>query len=437
MRKSIYMGLCVLGYFMFGLAISLYTGHFGNLIFVWNVFLAYVPIVFAGILTGYVARGGKSRVFIVVFAVLWLLFFPNAPYLVTDLIYFGNSEYYISDALTVTYTTSILMWIKIIYIGTAVFFGPVMGLDSLYDMHRLVKSRKGGTAGANLCRRRGAPQRVCHLYRPDPAPKLLGRAPAAYASRQADGKPQPVFRPVFPGVCRIRSGDVPHLSGPDPVEGSGAEVTDYCDGRTSGRRQSMPFIDSPITIRGHEIRNRIAFAPTVKFFWSEEGGRVSKRSVRHYEDRAWGGAGLIVVEATCVAPDALLSVSQLGLWEDGQIAGHKDVADACRKHGAVTLVQIHHAGMEPPVFGRVAGISVRAVRRALPRYRGPGNAGFPDPSGRPAVHGRRPPRQTGGVRRRSAPRVPRISAQSVCKPRDEQAHGRIRRRYGQAVPPGL
>ena len=147
MRKIIYMGLCVLGYLLFGLAVALYTGHFGNLIFVWNIFLAYLPLVFAGILTGYVGRGGKSRFFIAFFAILWLLFFPNAPYLVTDLIYFGNAEYFISDALTVTYTTSVLMWVKIIYIGSAVFFGPIMGLDSLYDMHRLVKSRKGRVPG--------------------------------------------------------------------------------------------------------------------------------------------------------------------------------------------------------------------------------------------------------------------------------------------------
>jgi uncharacterized membrane protein len=80
--------------------------------------------------------GRKSRVFFVVFAVLWLLFFPQRPEnLVSDLIYFGNSEVHISDALTVTYTTSILIGIKIIYIGTAFFSCPVWA-RLLYDMPR-------------------------------------------------------------------------------------------------------------------------------------------------------------------------------------------------------------------------------------------------------------------------------------------------------------
>jgi 2,4-dienoyl-CoA reductase-like NADH-dependent reductase (Old Yellow Enzyme family) len=53
---------------------------------------------------------------------------------------------------------------------------------------------------------------------------------------------------------------------------------------------------------------------------------------------------LIVVEATCVTPTGRLAPSQLGLWEDSQIEGHRKIAEACHKHGAVVLVQIHHGG---------------------------------------------------------------------------------------------
>lgn len=111
----------------------------------------------------------------------------------------------------------------------------------------------------------------------------------------------------------------------------------------------MVTVDSALQIRNHMIKNRIAFAPTVKFFWSDPGGKVSARLIRHYEDRAEGGAGIIVVEATCVAPDALLSISQLGLWEDEQIEGHRKITDACGAYGAVTLLQIHHAGFDTPL----------------------------------------------------------------------------------------
>lgn len=53
---------------------------------------------------------------------------------------------------------------------------------------------------------------------------------------------------------------------------------------------------------------------------------------------------MIVVEATCVTPDGRLAPSQLGLWEDMQIEGHRKITEGCHKHGAIVLVQIHHGG---------------------------------------------------------------------------------------------
>ncbi len=54
----------------------LYTGRPTYLFLVWNLLLAMIPLALA-----LPARGGAGR-----FA-LWLLFFPNAPYLVTDLVH--------------------------------------------------------------------------------------------------------------------------------------------------------------------------------------------------------------------------------------------------------------------------------------------------------------------------------------------------------------
>ncbi len=57
---------------------------------------------------------------------------------------------------------------------------------------------------------------------------------------------------------------------------------------------------TPIRIGGKTLRNRITFAPTVKFDWTDESGIAIERFARHYEERAAGGAGLVVVEATAV-----------------------------------------------------------------------------------------------------------------------------------------
>lgn len=121
----------------------------------------------------------------------------------------------------------------------------------------------------------------------------------------------------------------------------------------------MKKSNTPIVIGTKTVKNRITFAPTVKFGWSDSSGRVTDRFVRHYEERAASGTGLICVEATCITPEGRLAPSQLGLWEDGQIEGHAAITRACRRYGAVMLVQLHHGGYNThPECGPSKGPSV-------------------------------------------------------------------------------
>ena len=106
----------------------------------------------------------------------------------------------------------------------------------------------------------------------------------------------------------------------------------------------MPGILDSVTIRGHEIRNRIVMPPIVCFGWSTEEGFPDERLIEHYRRRSASGIGLVIVEAVCVLPEGRLAVPQLGLWEDSQIAGLRRIADAIHEGGAVALVQLHHAG---------------------------------------------------------------------------------------------
>jgi len=121
----------------------------------------------------------------------------------------------------------------------------------------------------------------------------------------------------------------------------------------------MSLINTPIQIGTKSVKNRITFAPTVKFDWTDNSGIAIGRFARHYEDRARGGTGLICVEATCIDPCGRLAPSQLGLWNDAQIEGHRDITDACHRHGAVIIVQLHHGGYNThPECGPSKGPSV-------------------------------------------------------------------------------
>ena len=107
----------------------------------------------------------------------------------------------------------------------------------------------------------------------------------------------------------------------------------------------MNNLFSPIKIRNTIIKNRVVMPPMVCFGFGGDDGLATEKHISHYEARAKGGVGLIIIEATCIDKSGRLSPDQLGLWSDEQIPGFSRLAEICHQYGAKVLVQIHHAGM--------------------------------------------------------------------------------------------
>jgi len=57
----------------------------------WNLFLAWIPLVL-GYLLWSCARMRCPRIVLVLAAAIWLVFLPNAPYLLTDLVHAGTAN---------------------------------------------------------------------------------------------------------------------------------------------------------------------------------------------------------------------------------------------------------------------------------------------------------------------------------------------------------
>lgn len=110
----------------------------------------------------------------------------------------------------------------------------------------------------------------------------------------------------------------------------------------------MNRLFSEIKVRNIRIKNRIVMPPLVCFDYAKEDGLVTEKNVQHYEARAKGGVGLIIIEATCVNRSGRLANAQLGLWSDEHIGGFGKISAACHRYGAKVLVQIHHAGLKTP-----------------------------------------------------------------------------------------
>lgn len=112
----------------------------------------------------------------------------------------------------------------------------------------------------------------------------------------------------------------------------------------------MSLLFQPVSIRGLTTKNRIAVPPMVVYHWADDTGYVTDRQTAHYRKLAEGGAGLIIKEATCVTREGRLADTQLGIWEDEQIAGLQKITEAVHRHQIPIFVEIHHAG----VFGFMA-----------------------------------------------------------------------------------
>lgn len=101
---------------------------------------------------------------------------------------------------------------------------------------------------------------------------------------------------------------------------------------------------SAINIRGKKIINRVVMPPMVCFNWADKTGILTNDHLKHYEERAKGGTGLIILEAHAVDKEGRLADSQLGIWSDKQISRLQELAARCHKYDTKLLVQIHHAG---------------------------------------------------------------------------------------------
>lgn len=99
----------------------------------WNLFLAWIPYVLALGIAGAHRLGGPPPL-LWLLGVAWLLFLPNAPYILTDFIHLGRPD-------------GAPLWFDAALIGTFAATGLLLGLASLLVVHRVVEARAGRLAG--------------------------------------------------------------------------------------------------------------------------------------------------------------------------------------------------------------------------------------------------------------------------------------------------
>ena len=99
----------------------------------WNLFLAWIPFVLALALAAVHVRRGPRPVLWALGAG-WLLFLPNAPYILTDFIHLGRLR-------------GAPLWFDAALIGSFAAVGLALGLVSLLVVHAVVEARAGRVVG--------------------------------------------------------------------------------------------------------------------------------------------------------------------------------------------------------------------------------------------------------------------------------------------------
>jgi uncharacterized membrane protein len=102
---------------------------------IFNLGLAWIP--FAAALAAYAARRNRFTFYLVmpICTLVWLIFFPNAPYMLTDFQHLANTN------------PSTPLWFDVIILIWFAWTGLLLGISSLYLMQDIVTKTFNRTAG--------------------------------------------------------------------------------------------------------------------------------------------------------------------------------------------------------------------------------------------------------------------------------------------------
>jgi uncharacterized membrane protein len=108
-----------------------YSGRNDYGFLVWNLFLAFIPFAISSLL---IWLGKEARLIVLLpFLALWLLFFPNAPYILTDLFHLSPKA-------------AVPLWYDLMLILSFAWNGLMLGFISLADLQRFLERRFNAVA---------------------------------------------------------------------------------------------------------------------------------------------------------------------------------------------------------------------------------------------------------------------------------------------------
>ena len=124
LHETVFMGVLTVCCFSLSIFRVIYSDTIMFLFLNWNLFLAFIPWALSSMaIINPSIR--KRNVFLFLVLGSWLLFFPNAPYILTDLFHLGASS-------------SMPVWFDLVLVLSFAWTGLLFGFLSLWDIERIL-----------------------------------------------------------------------------------------------------------------------------------------------------------------------------------------------------------------------------------------------------------------------------------------------------------
>lgn len=103
-------------------------GKISLIYILWNILLAFVPFFISFILLSLSKEKELSKIIFIIGFILWMLFIPNAPYIVTDFIHLGEIR-------------SVPMLYDVFLIFSSASVGLMLGFHSFFHIEQIIKTK--------------------------------------------------------------------------------------------------------------------------------------------------------------------------------------------------------------------------------------------------------------------------------------------------------
>lgn len=105
----------------------------------------------------------------------------------------------------------------------------------------------------------------------------------------------------------------------------------------------MRVLDTPITINGATIRNRLYRAPVLE--GAGDGDDAADAYVKQFGANAASGVGLVIQGSSCIFPEGRTSPGMTLVDSRDKVMRLRPVTDEVHRHGASIFIQLGHGGL--------------------------------------------------------------------------------------------